>query len=273
MEEINALAKSISDTMTLPQNAFVPTGEIDTTALFSISYDLCAHRKGREKDNGCIINTVIQATSTPLRVTFTVNKGNLTHDMVLKTGIFNLSISTENSKFPLYQRFAWLAAGTKTSLRTLPPLRAASTALPTSPRGTNALLSGKVINTLDCGTHTLFLADLTEARKLSKEPSVTYEYYRANIKPSAQRGSAAEKGWLCTVCGYIYDGEVLPPDFICPVCKHGAEVFIPPAAAEEKRRNRRRSPNLRRSRSRKSPLSPVRKNGSARCAGISTKGR
>ncbi|MEN6418069.1 MAG: rubredoxin-like domain-containing protein, partial [Clostridiaceae bacterium] len=96
----------------------------------------------------------------------------------------------------------------------------------------NALLSCKVISAQDCGSHTLFVADLTEARKLSKHPSDTYEYYRQHIKP-APGAKAAEptkpglKKWVCTVCGYIYEGESLPADYICPVCKHGAEVFVP----------------------------------------------
>ena len=237
MEEINTLARAIADTMTLPQNAFVPTGEIDTTALFSISYGLFAlTAKDGEKDNGCIINTVIQATSTPLRVTFTVNKGNLTHDMVLKTGIFNLSILTENSKFPTYQRFGLVSGRDKNKFEDFTAFERSVNGITYLTEGTNALLSGKVINTLDCGTHTLFLADLTEARKLTKEPSVTYEYYRANIKPQPSAEAQQKKGWLCTVCGYIYEGEVLPPDYICPVCKHGAEVFVPLASAEEQKK-------------------------------------
>jgi rubrerythrin len=96
-------------------------------------------------------------------------------------------------------------------------------------------LSGKVISTLDCGTHTLFLADLTEARKLSGEASVAYDYYHKNIKPMPDDNAAQKKGFICTVCGYIHESDTLPADFICPVCKHGAEVFIPLAAAEEKK--------------------------------------
>ncbi len=214
--------------MTLPENASVPTGELNNAALFDISYGLFVlSAKQSERDNACIINTVIQATSTPLRVTFTVNKGNLTHDMVLQTGLFNLSILTENSKFDLYQRFGLQSGHDADKFAGFTAFERSVNGLTYMTEGVNALLSGKVISTLDCGTHTLFLADLTEARKLSKEPSVTYAYYRQNIKPKPSAEAQKKKGWLCTVCGYIYEGEELPPDFICPVCKHGAEVFVP----------------------------------------------
>ncbi|NLI53500.1 MAG: MBL fold metallo-hydrolase [Clostridiales bacterium] len=237
MSEIDALAKAIADTMTLPKNADVPTGDIDNATLFAISYGLFVlTAKDGEKDNGCIINTVIQATSTPLRVTFTVNKSNLTHDMLLKTGIFNLSILTESSTFDLYQRFGIQSGRETDKFADFTAYARSVNGVTYVTEGVNALLSGKVIDTLDCGTHTLFLADLTEARKLSKEPSVTYEYYRRNIKPKPSAEAQKKKGWLCTVCGYIYEGEVLPPDYICPVCKHGAEVFVPlDSIAEDKK--------------------------------------
>ena len=102
--------------------------------------------------------------------------------------------------------------------------------------GVNALLSGKVINMLDCGTHTLFLADLTEARRLNGDASATYDFYRKYIKPAPNAEQQQKKGWLCTVCGYIYEGEVLPPDYICPVCKHGAEVFVPLASVTDEKK-------------------------------------
>jgi len=228
LSEIDALASAIVSTMTLPENASVPTGELNNAALFDISYGLfvlSAKQDGR--DNACIINTVIQATSTPLRVTFTVNKGNLTHDMVLNSGLFNLSILTENSKFDLYQRFGLQSGREVDKFSGFIAFERSVNGLTYMTEGVNALLSGKVISTLDCGTHTLFLADLTEARKLSSEPSVTYAYYRQHIKPKPSAETQQKKGWVCTVCGYIYEGEVLPPDYICPVCKHGAEVFVP----------------------------------------------
>ena len=232
--EIDTLANAILGTMTLPKNEDVPTGELDKTALFAISYGLFVlTAKDGARDNGCIINTVIQATSTPLRVTFTVNKTNMTHDMVLKTGIFNLSILTEQSKFDVYQRFGLKSGRDGDKFADYSAYARSVNGLTYVTEGVNTLLSGKVINTLDCGTHTLFLADLTEARKLSGEASVTYDYYYKSIKPAPDAEQQKKTGWLCTVCGYIHESDTLPADFICPVCKHGAEVFVPLGSAAE----------------------------------------
>ncbi len=234
LSQVDALAQAIRETMVLPQNESIATGELDKTALFAISYGLFVlTAKDGERDNGCIINTVIQATSTPLRVTFTVNKSNLTHDMVLQTGIFNLSILTEQSGFDIYQRFGLKSGREVDKFTDYPACARSCNGLTYITEGANALLSGKVISTLDCGTHTLFLADLTEARKLSGEASVTYEYYRKNIKPKPGADARQKKGWVCTVCGYVHEDEYLPPDFVCPVCKHGAEVFVPLSADAE----------------------------------------
>ncbi len=234
LSEIDALANAILGTMTLPKNEDVPTGELDKTALFAISYGLFVlTAKDGARDNGCIINTVIQATSTPLRVTFTVNKTNMTHDMVLKTGIFNLSILTEQSKFDVYQRFGLKSGREGDKFADYSAYARSVNGLTYVTEGVNTLLSGKVISTLDCGTHTLFLADLTEARKLSGEASVTYDYYYKSIKPAPNAEQQKKTGWLCTVCGYIHESDTLPADFICPVCKHGAEVFVPLGSAAE----------------------------------------
>lgn len=226
--EIESLAKAIADSMALPSRIDVPTGEIDNAALFAISYGLFVlSAKDGERDNGCIINTVIQATSTPKRIAFAVNKENLTHDMVMKTGVFNVSILSESATFPLFERFGLQSGKSADKFAGFGAYTRSVNGVTYVTEGVNALLSGKVISTQDCGTHTLFVADVTEAKKLSREPSVTYEYYRKNIKPKPAAEATKKKGWLCTVCGYIYEGEVLPPDFICPVCKHGAEVFVP----------------------------------------------
>ncbi|MEZ4508613.1 MAG: flavin reductase [Eubacteriales bacterium] len=220
--------------MVLPKNESAPTGELDKKALFAISYGLFVlTAKDGERDNGCIINTVIQATSSPLRLTFTVNKATLTHDMVLKSGIFNLSILTDQSKFDVYRRFGLQSGRDVDKFADYSAYARSVNGLTYVTENVNVLLSGKVIDTLDCGTHTLFLADLTEARRLSNEASVTYDFYQKNIKPKPGAEATKKKGWLCTVCGYIYEGEVLPPDYICPVCKHGAEVFVPLSSVEE----------------------------------------
>ncbi len=226
--EIDALASAIASTMTLPENASIPMGEIDNAALFAISYGLFVlTAKDGARDNGCIINTVIQVTSTPKCISFAVNKDNMTHDMVLKTGICNVSVLTDSSKFPLYERFGLHSGKEVQKFEGFDAYARSLNGLTYITEGVNAFMSGKIISAVDCGTHTMFVASLTEAKKLSNEPSVTYEYYRQNIKPKPGADAHKKKGWLCTVCGYIYEGEVLPPDYICPVCKHGAEVFVP----------------------------------------------
>lgn len=186
---------------------------------------------GGEQDNGCIINTGIQVTSQPNRVLIAVNKSNFTHDMILETGAFNLSVLTEKADFSLFQRFGFQSGrdvdkfqGFAHTLRTDNGLLAVT-------EGTSAWLSCKVASTVDLGTHTLFVADVTDGDTLSREPSATYAYYQANIKPrpAAPAAETGKKRWVCTVCGYIYEGETLPADFICPICKHPASDFEPVA--------------------------------------------
>lgn len=204
----------------------------DPKAMYAMSYGLfvLTARRG-EQDNGCIINTGIQVTSQPNRVLIAVNKSNFTHDMILETGAFNLSVLTEKADFSLFQRFGFQSGrdvdkfqGFAHTLRTDNGLLAVT-------EGTSAWLSCKVASTVDLGTHTLFVADVTDGDTLSREPSATYAYYQANIKPrpAAPATETGKKRWVCTVCGYIYEGETLPADFICPICKHPASDFEPVA--------------------------------------------
>ena len=202
----------------------------DPKAMYALSYGLfvLTARRG-EQDNGCIINTGIQVTSQPNRVLIAVNKSNFTHDMILETGAFNLSVLTEKADFSLFQRFGFQSGrdvdqGFAHTLRTDNGLLAVT-------EGTSAWLSCKVASTVDLGTHTLFVADVTDGDTLSGEPSATYAYYQANIKPrpAAPAAETGKKRWVCTVCGYIYEGETLPADFICPICKHPASDFEPVA--------------------------------------------
>jgi flavorubredoxin/flavin reductase (DIM6/NTAB) family NADH-FMN oxidoreductase RutF len=227
-KEMDALVSAISATVSRPEIVDVPKGEIEPAALFTLSYGLfvLTAREG-EKDNGSIINTVTQISSAPKRVSISVSKDSLTHDMVLRTGVFNISVLTETSKFDLYERFGLQSGRDAEKFEDFLPCERSANGLMYVTENVNALMSCKVISAVDYGSHTLFVADLTEAKKLSGEPSVTYDYYRRNIKPKPGEKAKKKKGWLCTVCGYIYEGEVLPPDFICPICKHGVEVFVP----------------------------------------------
>lgn len=201
---------------------------INSKAVFKLSYGLfvLSARDG-EKDNGCIINTVIQVTSNPLRISFAVNKDNYTHDMVLKTGIFNVSVLTQSAPFELFKHFGFQSGRTADKFADGNGAKRSENGIYYVTEHTNALISGKVISSVDCGTHTLFVADVTEAAVLSDEKSVTYEYYFANIKPKPQAETQKKKGYVCKICGYVYEGDTLPEDFVCPWCKHGAEDFEP----------------------------------------------
>ena len=191
---------------------------MDNKAMFNLSYGLfILTAKDGEKDNGCIVNTVGQVTSQPNRISLTVNKANYTHDMILKTKEFNVSVLAENSKFETYRHWGFQSGRNTDKLESISFKRSANGLVYIADE-TNAFLSAKVVSTLDLGTHTLFIADVTDGEVLSQVPSATYSFYQNNIKPKPA-STEKRKGFICTVCGYIYEGETLPDDFICPVCK------------------------------------------------------
>jgi flavin reductase (DIM6/NTAB) family NADH-FMN oxidoreductase RutF/flavodoxin len=210
------------------QAALNAVDAIDMKTMFKLSYGLFVlTAKDGAKDNGCIINTVIQITEKPLRVNIVVNKANLTHDMILKTGEFNISILTESAPFRIFEQFGFHSgkdtdkfAGDSSDARTTNNIRYL-------PEYANVIISAKVKDSFDYGTHTLFIADVTQSFMLSDEPSVTYQYYFAHIKPKPQLPKGKKKGFVCKICGYVHEGETLPDDFICPLCKHGAADFEP----------------------------------------------
>lgn len=196
---------------------------MDNKALFKLSYGLfvlTARQDG--KDNGCIINTAIQITDIPKRIQIAVNKQNLTHDMVLQTGVFNVSVLSQAAVFWVFQHYGFQSGRNTDKFANIPEARTAN-GVRYVEGCTNAVISGKVISTVDCGSHTLFIADVTDAKVLSDEPSMTYQYYFDYVKPKPEL--AAKATWVCKICGYVYEGEALPADFICPWCKHGAEDF------------------------------------------------
>lgn len=199
---------------------------MDNKAMFNLSYGLfILTAKDGEKDNGCIVNTVGQVTSQPNRISLTVNKANYTHDMILKTKEFNVSVLAENSKFETYRHWGFQSGRNTDKLESISFKRSANGLVYIADE-TNAFLSAKVVSTLDLETHTLFIADVTDGEVLSQVPSATYSFYQNNIKPKPA-STEKRKGFICTVCGYIYEGETLPDDFICPVCKHPASDFRP----------------------------------------------
>ena len=201
---------------------------IDQGAIFKLSYGLFVlTAKDREKDNGCIINTAIQITSNPLRISIAVIKANYTHDMIQKTGQFNVSILSESAQFSAFQRFGFQSGKTADKFEGCGYDARTANGIRYVPENTNGVISAKVAEKYDYGTHTLFIADVTQAIVLSNERSVTYQYYFDNIKPKPQPVKEEKKGFICKICGYVYEGEKLPDDFICPICKHGVEDFEP----------------------------------------------
>lgn len=181
--------------------------------------------KEGEKDNGCIVNTVIQVTTEPNCIAVAVNKKNYTHDMIERTGMFNVSVLTEKSSFETYKHWGFQSGADVDKAKEITFSRANNGIIYLTEE-TNAFISARVRSMVDLGTHTLFLAEVTDAEVLSDDPSVTYAYYQSNIK-QAPKADAQKKGFICTVCGYIYEGDTLPDDFICPWCKHPASDFKP----------------------------------------------
>lgn len=202
---------------------------MNSKAMFKLSYGLfmlSAFQDG--KHNGCITNTAIQVANTPDRIGFAVNKGNLTHDMVKATGIFTLSILSENVTFSTFQRFGFQSGREVDKFEGCPNYTKGKNGLYHLTEGANAVIEGKVVDQMDLGSHTFFVAEITEMEVLSEVPSVTYSYYQEHIKPKPQAAPQTATGktvWRCSVCGYEYEGEEIPADYICPLCKHPASDF------------------------------------------------
>ena len=223
-EALENLAQAIADSM--PRQQPVDPGKaVDPNAMFKLSYGLFVLTAQDGKDNGCIINTTIQITDTPKRVAFAVNKANLTHDMILKTGRFCLSVLSQDAPFDLFRHFGFQSGRDADKLGQWDKAQRGENGCLYLTAFANAMIAGTVVSTTDWGTHTLFVADVTEAKVLSQLPSLTYAYYFEHIKPKAQPQLAQKKGWVCKVCGYVYEGEELPEDYVCPLCKHGPEDF------------------------------------------------
>lgn len=202
---------------------------MDNQALYKLSYGLFVlTAKEGSKDNGCIINTAIQAASLPNQVSICVNKANYTHDMVMRTGEFTVSILSQNVSFELFKHFGFQSGRDVNKFDSFTSCKRGANGIFYITEGTNAYISVKVGKTEDLGSHTLFVGEITDMEVLSESPSATYEYYFKNIKPKPQAVKTADNGqtiWRCTICGYEYAGEQLPEDFICPLCKHPASDF------------------------------------------------
>ena len=195
----------------------------DLTALFRIGYGLyvvtCNDGK---KDNGLIVNTVTQVTDTPNRVAVNINKANYSHHVIKQTGVLNVNCLSVEAPFSVFQNFGFQSGRAADKFAGWTEVRS-DNGLRILPKYINAVLSLKVEQYVDLGTHGMFICSVTEARVMSDKDTMTYTYYQNNVKPKPQ--TEGKKGFVCKVCGYIYEGDVLPEDFICPLCKHGAVDF------------------------------------------------
>ncbi|MCR4622307.1 MAG: flavin reductase [Clostridiales bacterium] len=197
----------------------------DMTALFKIGYGLyVVTSSDGKKDNGLIVNTVTQVTNTPNRIAVCINKQNYSHHIIRQTGVMNVNCLSTEAPFSVFEAFGFRSGRTVNKFEGTDVLRS-DNGLVFLPRYINAFMSLKVEQYVDLDTHGMFICQVTEARVLSDKPTMTYTYYQENVKPKP--ATEGKKGFVCTVCGYVYEGDTLPEDFICPLCKHPASDFEP----------------------------------------------
>ncbi len=200
---------------------------MDHKTMYQLTYGLFVLTSACDgRDSGCIINTAAQVTSEPNRISITVNKMNFTHDLVKQSGTFNISILSQKAGFETFRHFGFQSGRDADKFSGYTDCRRSSNGLYYITAGTNGYISAAVEQTLDLGSHTMFIASVDDMEVLSDVPSASYAYYQSSIKPKPQAGACGGKTvWRCTVCGYVYEGEALPEDFICPLCKHPASDF------------------------------------------------
>ncbi len=219
--QLNALAEELSREYLAQQDS--TANKNDLTALFRIGYGLyVVTSNDGKKDNGLIVNTVTQVTNTPNRIAVTINKESYSHHVIKQTGKMNVNCLTVDAPFAVFEKFGFVSGRNVDKFADCEPLRS-DNGLVFLPRYINAFLSLKVEQYVDLDTHGMFICSVTEARVLSDRETMTYTYYQAHVKPKPQ--TDGKKGYVCKICGYVYEGEELPEDFICPLCKHGAADF------------------------------------------------
>lgn len=196
---------------------------IDNTALFKIGYGLYVIScNDGNKDNAFICNTVVQVTDSPKRIAVTINKQNYSHNVIKSTGILNVNCLNTDTPFDVFERFGFHSGRDTDKFAGFEAWNTSNGLKALTADYINAFISLKVTNEIDFDTHTMFICDVTEAISLTDAPSMTYAYYHANVKP---KPGAKKKGYVCKICGYVYESDPLPDDFICPICKHGADDF------------------------------------------------
>ncbi len=197
----------------------------DLTALFKIGYGLyVVTSNDGKKDNGCIVNTVSQVTNSPNRIAVTINKENYSHHIIKQSGIMNINCLTVDAPFKVFEAFGFVSGRNVDKFANCETLRS-DNRLVFLPRYINSFMSLKVEQYVDLDTHGMFICSITESRVISDRETMTYSYYHENVKPRPK--TDGKKGYVCKICGYVYEGDPLPEDFICPLCKHGAADFEP----------------------------------------------
>ncbi len=206
---------------------------LNQDALFQINYGLflvAANENG--KDNACIVNTVMQVTQNPVRLLVSISNQNLTHDMVKRTGKLTVSVLTEKTPFSVYRHFGYQSGKQADKFAAFEDVTRCANGCYRLNRNSSAYFYGTVCDSFVLDTHTMFLVEVAAAEVVSSETPVTYEYYQRHVKQSYKPVTKEEKSntektnsYVCRVCGYVYEGEYLPEDFICPICKHGAADF------------------------------------------------
>lgn len=198
---------------------------MDSNALWNLSYGLFVlTSKYDSKSNGCIINTVMQITDNPKRLAVAVNKNNYTHSFIEKSGFMNISIIDESANFDVFRHFGFQSGKNIEKIKDYPYISFSENSLPYLNKYVNSYISCNVLMSIDFDTHTMFICEISDCKIISERKSMTYEYYHKNVKPKNEKQDN-EKAFRCKICGYIYKGDNLPDDFICPICKHGASDF------------------------------------------------
>ncbi len=197
---------------------------MDLTALFKVEYGLyVVTSNDGTKDNGLIVNTVTQVTNTPNRIAVTINKDTYSHEIIKKTGKMNVNCLSEDAPFSLFKNFGFQSGRDVDKFKNVTSWRAEN-GLMVLTDYINAFISLEVESYADLGTHGMFICTISNAHTITDKNTMTYTYYFKNVKPKPE---TKKKGYICKICGYVYEGEPLPDDFICPICKHGASDFEP----------------------------------------------
>ena len=222
LEQLDKLALALSEEYLARKDIKKEENTFDKTALFKIEYGLyVVTSNDGKKDNGLIVNTVTQLTDTPFRVAVNINKANYSHDVIKATKKLNVNILSQDTTFDLIKKYGFVS-GRDVNKFEGEEVQRSSNGLVVLPNHINAFLSLEVEQYVDLETHGMFICTIKESKKLNNNPTLTYNYYQANVKPKPEE---KKKGYVCKVCGYVYEGDELPDDSICPLCKHGASDF------------------------------------------------